>query len=180
MLTTKTTATKTEDTALVLLESSASTALPTAIKRLLPSISSLVDEDVVHRREMFLEIAERVEAAASELELMNVRAAPAEVIKFMTMFAERRGFNLPEPALLVMDAHSVAEIIPADLFKRTWSETPAWFRTKLSVASDASIALSFSDVSDAHQFFTSPLRSSNNLDDRANPPHGRNTDIGCR
>lgn len=45
----------------------------------------------------------------------------------------------------------------------TWSETPAWFRTKLSVASDASIALSFSDVSDAHQFFTSPLRSSNNL-----------------
>jgi hypothetical protein len=93
---------------------------------LLPSISSLVDEDVVHRREMFLEIAERVEAVASELELMNVRAAPAEVIKFMTMFAERRGFNLPEPALLVMDAHSVAEIIPADLFKlacrRLWAE----------------------------------------------------------
>src|SRR4051794_40700751 len=49
----------------------------------------------------------------------------------------------------------------------TWSETPAWFRTKLFVASDASIALSFSDVSDAHQFFTSPLRSSNNLDYRA-------------
>ena len=62
----------------------------------------------------------------------------------------------------------------------TWSETPAWYRTKLSTASDASIALSFSDVSDAHQFFTSPLRSSNNLDYRANPPHGRNTDIGCR
>src|SRR4051812_36074589 len=76
---------------------------------------------------------------------------------------------------------------PAALFIReeyrprsTWSETPAWFRTKLFVASDASIALSFSDVSDAHQFFTSPLRSSNNLDYRANPPHGRNTDIGCR
>ena len=62
----------------------------------------------------------------------------------------------------------------------TWSETPAWFRTKLSVASDASIALSFSDVSDAHHFFTSPSRSSDNLDYRANPPHGRNTDIGCR
>src|SRR4051795_590587 len=46
--------------------------------------------------------------------------------KFMTMFAERRGFNLPEPALLVMDAHSVAEVIPADLFKlacrRLWAE----------------------------------------------------------
>ena len=41
MLTTKTTATKTEDTALVLLESSASTSLPTAIKRLLPSISMI-------------------------------------------------------------------------------------------------------------------------------------------
>src|SRR3954452_25261188 len=68
---------------------------------------------------------------------------------------------------------------PRMLF-RTWSEPPAWFRTKLFVASDASIALSFSDVSDAHQFFTSPLRSSNNLDYRANPPHGRNTDIGCR
>ena len=62
----------------------------------------------------------------------------------------------------------------------TWSETPAWFRTKLFVAPDASIALSFSDVSDAHQFFTSPLRSSNDLDYRANSPHGRNTDIGYR
>ena len=62
----------------------------------------------------------------------------------------------------------------------TWSETPAWFRTKLPVASDASIALSFSNVSDAHQFFTSPLRSSDHLDYWANPPHGRNTDIGCK
>src|SRR4051794_19599010 len=78
---------------------------------------------------------------------------------------------------------SVQEPVSAERYGalwRTWSETPAWFRTKLFVASDASIALSFSDVSDAHQFFTSPLRSSNNLDYRANPPHGRNTDIGCR
>src|SRR3954454_13745451 len=76
------------------------------------------------------------------------------------------------PRVPVHDRHQVDE--------GTWSETPAWFRTKLFVASDASIALSFSDVSDAPQFLTSPLRSSNNLDYRANPPHGRNTDIGCR
>ena len=30
----------------------------------------------------------------------------------------------------------------------TWSETPAWFRAKLSTEPDASITLSFSDVSD--------------------------------
>src|SRR3954462_201972 len=41
--------------------------------------------------------------------------------------------------------------------ERTWSETPAWFQAKLSTASNASITLSFSDVSDAHQFFPSPL-----------------------
>src|SRR3954447_11460209 len=60
---------------------------------------------------------------------------------------------------------------------RTWSETPAWFRTELSVASDASIALSFGDVSDAYQFFPSPLRISDNPDYRANLQHCRITDI---
>jgi hypothetical protein len=62
----------------------------------------------------------------------------------------------------------------------TWSETPVWFQTKLSAAPNASITLSFSDVSDTYQFFPSPLRSLDNLDCRANPPHGRNTDISCR
>src|SRR3954452_1692643 len=98
------------------------------------------------------------------------------------MIAELSGmiFNGQEGSLLAADAHhhrSSTALMGG--IHRTWSETPAWFRTKLSVASDASIALSFSDVSDAHQFFTSPLRSSDNLDYRANPPHGRNTDIGC-
>jgi hypothetical protein len=39
---------------------------------------------------------------------------------------------------------------------------------KPSMASNASIALSSSDVSDAYQFFPSPLRSSGNLDYQAN------------
>src|SRR4051812_25462172 len=88
-------------------------------------------------------------------------------------------------------AHHQSKIVCGDLDRvtllhigdtpqRTWSETPAWFRTKLYLAPDASIALSFSDVSDAYQFFPSPLRSSDNLDYRANPPHSRNTDISCR
>src|SRR3954469_23775268 len=110
----------------------------------------------------------------------------------MSEFSRGRGTGLPQvpynavtksyaysPISNTLDA--TAKLINAVGHREgTWSETPAWFRTKLSVASDASIALSFSDVSDAHQFFTSPLRSSNNLDYRANPPHGRNTDIGCR
>jgi hypothetical protein len=49
---------------------------------------------------------------------------------------------------------------------------------KLSAAFEASIALSFGDVSDAYQFFPSPLRISDNPDYRANPRHGRITDIG--
>src|SRR3954453_20913831 len=103
---------------------------------------------------------------------------------------ERRILNKVEDSRSYLTDHAVQALLPAlplrqgrqvwPPSRRTWSETPAWFRTKLFVASDASIALSFSDVSDAHQFFTSPLRSSNNLDYRANPPHGRNTDIGCR
>ena len=54
-----------------------------------------------------------------------------------------------------------------------------WFRAQLYTEPDASITLSFSDVSDAYQFAPSPLRSSGHLDYRANPPHGRNTDISC-
>jgi len=128
MLPTKVTATITEDVGQALLESNAPTTLPIEIKRLLPSISSLADEDVVHRREMFLEIAESVQLATSELELMDARASPAEVIMFMTMFAERRGFNLPEPALLVMDASCVADVIPADLLKLACRRLWAGFR----------------------------------------------------
>jgi hypothetical protein len=48
---------------------------------------------------------------------------------------------------------------------------------KPSMASNASIALSSSDVSDAYQFFPSPLRISDNPDYRANLQHGRITDI---
>jgi hypothetical protein len=49
---------------------------------------------------------------------------------------------------------------------------------KLSAAIEASMVLSFSDVSDAYQFFPSPLRISDNPDYQANPRHGRITDIG--
>src|SRR3954462_6396024 len=48
---------------------------------------------------------------------------------------------------------------------------------KLSAASDASIALSFGDVSDAYQFFPSTLGISDNPDYRANLQHCRITDI---
>jgi hypothetical protein len=49
---------------------------------------------------------------------------------------------------------------------------------KLSAAFEASIALSSGDVSDASQFFPKPLQISDNPDYRANPQHGRITDIG--
>src|SRR3954452_21405570 len=48
---------------------------------------------------------------------------------------------------------------------------------KLSAAFEASIALSFGDVSDAYQFFPSTLGISDNPDYRANLQHCRITDI---
>src|SRR3954471_21313523 len=48
---------------------------------------------------------------------------------------------------------------------------------KLSPAFEASIALSFGDVSDAYQFFPSTLGISDNPDYRANLQHCRITDI---
>jgi hypothetical protein len=51
---------------------------------------------------------------------------------------------------------------------------------KLSSAFEASIALSFGDVSDTCQFFPSPLRISDNPAYRANPHHGRITDISYK
>jgi hypothetical protein len=94
-------------------------------KRLLPSLCSLVDEDVAHRPEMFLELADRVDAAARELWSLDVRADPSGVVAFLAAFAERRGFDLPAPAMLAMDARAVAEEIPADLLalacQRLWA-----------------------------------------------------------
>jgi hypothetical protein len=48
---------------------------------------------------------------------------------------------------------------------------------KLSAAFEASIALSFGDVSDVYQFFPSTLGISDNPDYRANLQHCRITDI---
>jgi hypothetical protein len=93
---------------------------------LLPSLSSLVDEDVAHRREMFLELADRVDTAARELAALDVRADPSGVVAFLAAFAERRGFELPAPALLAIDARAIAEEIPADLLtlacRRLWAQ----------------------------------------------------------
>jgi hypothetical protein len=78
-------------------------------------------------------------------------------------------------ALIDLGINLIREILAyfLDAFLRNW------FRVELSTEPDASITLSFSDVSDAYQFAPSPLRSSGHLDYRANPPHGRNTDISC-
>src|SRR3954463_6993758 len=51
---------------------------------------------------------------------------------------------------------------------------------KLSAAFEASIALSFGDVSDAYQFFPSTLGISDNPDYRANLQHCRITDINYK
>jgi len=83
---------------------------------LLPSLSSLADEDVAHRREFFLVLAERVDAAVEELRALDTPTDPAEVVSFMTMVAERRGMTLPSPTLLALDAQTIAAEIPADLF----------------------------------------------------------------
>src|SRR3954468_14564449 len=108
------------------------------------------------------------------------------------LHCKRRGSNRGQDSSLIDVTHqplnriygyislTINRKLHGPCVERTWSETPAWFQAKLSTASNASITLSFSDVSDAHQFFPSPLRSSDNLDCRANPPHGRNTDISCR
>jgi hypothetical protein len=90
-------------------------ALPTAIRRVLPSIYSLADEDVIHRPEVFLALADRINAAMSDLSELETRADPAEVVKFLALTAERRGFALPSPSLLAMDARAVAAEMPADL-----------------------------------------------------------------
>ena len=89
--------------------------LPTAIRRALPSLCSLADEDVIHRPEAFLALADRVDAAMAELTVLDIRADAAEVVKFMVLVAERRGFALPSPALLALDARAVASEMPADL-----------------------------------------------------------------
>jgi hypothetical protein len=89
--------------------------LPTAIRRALPSLCSLADEDVIHRPEAFLALADRVDAAMAELTVLDIRADAAEVVKFMVLVAERRGFALPSPTLLALDARAVASEMPADL-----------------------------------------------------------------
>jgi hypothetical protein len=93
---------------------------------LLPSISLLADEDVVHREEDFLALAERADAALAEMRAMEAPADPQEVVKFMASLAERRGFNLPSPTALAMDARAVAARIPADLLplalERIWGD----------------------------------------------------------
>jgi hypothetical protein len=93
---------------------------------LLPSISLLADEDVAHREEDFLALAERADAALAEMRAMEAPADPQEVVKFMASLAERRGFDLPSPTALAMDARAVAARIPADLLplalERIWGD----------------------------------------------------------
>jgi hypothetical protein len=81
----------------------------------LPSLCSLADEDVIHRPEAFLALANRVDAAMAELAVLDTQADAAEVVKFLAVVSERRGFALPSPALLALDARAVASEMPADL-----------------------------------------------------------------
>jgi hypothetical protein len=102
--------------------------LPTSIRLLLPSISSLHDEDVVHRRDIFLKLADRVAAAVTDLNALEIPTEPAEVVRFLAVFAERRGFGLPDSTALAMDARVVAEEIPANLFPLACARLWARFR----------------------------------------------------
>ena len=116
-------------TALPILEMvAAAPALPTSIGLLLPSISSLHDEDVVHRPDLFLELADRVARAVTDLDALETPTEPAEVVGFLAVFAERRGFGLPDPTALAMDARVVAREIPADLFPLACARLWARFR----------------------------------------------------
>jgi len=116
-------------TALPVLEMvAAAPALPTSIGLLLPSISSLHDEDVVHRPDLFLELADRVARAVTDLDALETPTEPAEVVGFLAVFAERRGFGLPDPTALAMDARVVAGEIPADLFPLACARLWARFR----------------------------------------------------
>ena len=102
--------------ALLMAGSMPTVQLPTETRRLLPSLSSLIDENVAHRREMFLALATRVDAAVTEIRALDVPTDLTEVVTFLTMIAERRGMALPVPTLLALDIQAISQSIPADLF----------------------------------------------------------------
>jgi hypothetical protein len=102
--------------ALLMAGSMPTVQLPTETWRLLPSLSTLIDENVAHRREMFLALATRVDAAVTEIRALDVPTDLTEVVTFLTMIAERRGMALPVPTLLALDIQAISQSIPADLF----------------------------------------------------------------
>src|SRR3954467_11124640 len=83
-------------TALPVLEMvAAAPALPTSIGLLLPSISSLHDEYLDHRPDIFLELADRVATALADLDALETPTEPDEVIGFLAVFADRPTVGLP-------------------------------------------------------------------------------------
>jgi hypothetical protein len=97
------------------------------IGRVLPSISWLSDtsDAVIQFPDEIRALADRVEKAAAGIPAMQTATEPGDVVVFMTMLAERRGMELPSPALLALDAQTIAATIPADLWPvacfRIWS-----------------------------------------------------------
>jgi hypothetical protein len=102
-------------------------ALPIVIRRLLPSISWLMDtpDAAVQYPDEVTALSERVDEAMAELSAMQSSTDPAEVVMFLSMMAERRNMALPAPSLLAMDARAIAAALPADLWPvacdRLWS-----------------------------------------------------------
>jgi hypothetical protein len=92
--------------------------LPTAIRRVLPSLSWLAEtpDAVVQFPDEVAALAERVEDAMSALRPMQELTDAAEVVRYLSMMAERRGMELPSPSLLALDAKAIAAAMPGDLW----------------------------------------------------------------
>src|SRR3954468_14061875 len=79
--------------------------LPTAIRRLLPSLSWLADtpDAAIQFPDEVAALAHQIEVAIDQVQAIPVPADPAEVVVFLSMMAERRSMTLPSPSLLAMD-----------------------------------------------------------------------------
>ena len=92
--------------------------LPTAIRRALPSLSWLADtpDAAVQCPEEVAALAGRIEDAVAAVRAMQEPTDVAEIVRFLSMVAERRGMVLPSPSLLALDAKAISAAVPADLW----------------------------------------------------------------
>jgi hypothetical protein len=61
-------------------------------------------------------LAGRIEDAVAAVRAMQEPTDVAEIVRFLSMVAERRGMVLPSPSLLALDAKAISAAVPADLW----------------------------------------------------------------